>query len=307
MKCFYYYLSFLQQLPVCRTDPLEFSQTGACLSDHVHRFYGAVSDKTMRPEVRSKWGSNYYIKALWRSALKTWGLPQETQAMWRRTNHCIGTLWFTKSPTQAAAPRLIRWWMSGLPQLTTSGELARLKHFQLVSKWEPVALTNWPGWEKCVTHLLHVRGRMMEAAVSWLDQTSSFQRQDVEVIRQQNWKRTILSFSSRARDQHQVPNVLGRSEGGVRLRWPRDVRPRVWRRWAQWVFWVHLSLLPPSEDAGDTSLCQGPGLWGQWSRSWPKVTSDCLGRSSHLLWWLRHISQWLLFWLEWNRAAESPG
>ena len=41
-------------VPVCRTDPLEFSQTGACLSDHVHRFYGAVSDKTMRPEVRSK-------------------------------------------------------------------------------------------------------------------------------------------------------------------------------------------------------------------------------------------------------------
>ena len=37
---------------VCRTDPLEFSQTGACLSDHVHRFYGAVSNKTMRPEVR---------------------------------------------------------------------------------------------------------------------------------------------------------------------------------------------------------------------------------------------------------------
>ena len=35
-----------------RTDPLEFSQTGACLSDHVHRFYGAVSNKTMRPEVR---------------------------------------------------------------------------------------------------------------------------------------------------------------------------------------------------------------------------------------------------------------
>ena len=39
-------------LIVCRTDPLEFSQTGACLSDHVHRFYGAVSNKTMRPEVR---------------------------------------------------------------------------------------------------------------------------------------------------------------------------------------------------------------------------------------------------------------
>ena len=37
---------------VCRTDPLEFSKTGACLSDHVHRFYGAVSNKTMRPEVR---------------------------------------------------------------------------------------------------------------------------------------------------------------------------------------------------------------------------------------------------------------
>ena len=34
-----------------RTDPLVFSQTGPCLSDHVHRFYGAVSDRTMRPEV----------------------------------------------------------------------------------------------------------------------------------------------------------------------------------------------------------------------------------------------------------------
>jgi len=34
-----------------RTDPLMFSQTGNCLSDHVHRFYGAVSSRTMRPEV----------------------------------------------------------------------------------------------------------------------------------------------------------------------------------------------------------------------------------------------------------------
>ena len=34
-----------------RTDPLEYSKTGNCLSDHVHRFYGAVSTKTMRPEV----------------------------------------------------------------------------------------------------------------------------------------------------------------------------------------------------------------------------------------------------------------
>ena len=34
-----------------RTDPLVFSQTGPCLSDHVHRFYGAVSPRTMRPEV----------------------------------------------------------------------------------------------------------------------------------------------------------------------------------------------------------------------------------------------------------------
>ena len=34
-----------------RTDPLMFSQTGECLSDHVHRFYGAVSPVTMRPGV----------------------------------------------------------------------------------------------------------------------------------------------------------------------------------------------------------------------------------------------------------------
>jgi len=34
-----------------RTDPLMFSQTGNCLSDHVHRFYGAVSPRTMRPDV----------------------------------------------------------------------------------------------------------------------------------------------------------------------------------------------------------------------------------------------------------------
>jgi len=34
-----------------RTDPLMFSQTGECLSDHVHRFYGAASDRTMRPGV----------------------------------------------------------------------------------------------------------------------------------------------------------------------------------------------------------------------------------------------------------------
>merc|ERR1712172_27665 len=34
-----------------RTDPLMFSQTGECLSDHVHRFYGAASDLTMRPDV----------------------------------------------------------------------------------------------------------------------------------------------------------------------------------------------------------------------------------------------------------------
>merc|ERR1712055_1065163 len=34
-----------------RTDPLMYSEIGECLSDHVHRFYGAVSNKTMRPEV----------------------------------------------------------------------------------------------------------------------------------------------------------------------------------------------------------------------------------------------------------------
>ena len=36
---------------VVRTDPLMYSEIGDCLSDHVHRYYGAVSDKTMRPEV----------------------------------------------------------------------------------------------------------------------------------------------------------------------------------------------------------------------------------------------------------------
>jgi len=34
-----------------RTDPLMFSRIGKCLSDHVHRFYGAVSPRTMRPDV----------------------------------------------------------------------------------------------------------------------------------------------------------------------------------------------------------------------------------------------------------------
>jgi len=34
-----------------RTDPLMFSKIGNCLSDHVHRFYGAVSPRTMRPDV----------------------------------------------------------------------------------------------------------------------------------------------------------------------------------------------------------------------------------------------------------------
>ena len=34
-----------------RTDPLKFSQEGFCLSDHVHRFFGALSPKTLRPEV----------------------------------------------------------------------------------------------------------------------------------------------------------------------------------------------------------------------------------------------------------------
>ena len=34
-----------------RTDPLMFSTTGECLSDHVHRFYGATSGRTMRPGV----------------------------------------------------------------------------------------------------------------------------------------------------------------------------------------------------------------------------------------------------------------
>ena len=36
---------------VVRTDPLEFSEIGECLSDHVHRYYGSVSNRTMRPEV----------------------------------------------------------------------------------------------------------------------------------------------------------------------------------------------------------------------------------------------------------------
>merc|ERR1719305_349298 len=36
---------------VVRTDPLVFSEIGECLSDHVHRYYGTVSNRTMRPEV----------------------------------------------------------------------------------------------------------------------------------------------------------------------------------------------------------------------------------------------------------------
>ena len=36
---------------VVRTDPLMFSEIGECLSDHVHRFYGSVSNRTMRPDV----------------------------------------------------------------------------------------------------------------------------------------------------------------------------------------------------------------------------------------------------------------
>merc|ERR1719510_2671485 len=36
---------------VVRTDPLVFSEIGDCLSDHVHRYYGSVSNRTMRPEV----------------------------------------------------------------------------------------------------------------------------------------------------------------------------------------------------------------------------------------------------------------
>merc|ERR1719158_1904856 len=36
---------------VVRTDPLMFSEIGECLSDHVHRYYGSVSNRTMRPEV----------------------------------------------------------------------------------------------------------------------------------------------------------------------------------------------------------------------------------------------------------------
>merc|ERR1719414_1336533 len=36
---------------VVRTDPLTFSEIGECLSDHVYRYYGSVSDRTMRPEV----------------------------------------------------------------------------------------------------------------------------------------------------------------------------------------------------------------------------------------------------------------
>ena len=34
-----------------RTDPLMLSTIGECLSAHVHRFYGAASDLTMRPSV----------------------------------------------------------------------------------------------------------------------------------------------------------------------------------------------------------------------------------------------------------------
>ena len=34
-----------------RTDPTMLTQIGQCLSDHVHRYYGAVSPRTMRPDV----------------------------------------------------------------------------------------------------------------------------------------------------------------------------------------------------------------------------------------------------------------
>ena len=46
-----------------RTDPLMYSKTGDCLSDHVHRFFGAASPRTMRPglEVREKRILQYFL------------------------------------------------------------------------------------------------------------------------------------------------------------------------------------------------------------------------------------------------------
>merc|ERR1719403_208733 len=91
-----------------RTDPLMFSQTGECLSDHVHRFYGAASDRTMRPEV------SY-------SDLRN--APGNTGNV-ERTSRCTGTPPSTRWSTRTGT-RNTRSSTSGLPPPTTSGAPGR--------------------------------------------------------------------------------------------------------------------------------------------------------------------------------------
>ena len=120
-----------------RTDPLQFSQTGDCLSDHVHRFYGAASGRTMRPGVtfqagrpqparKGRDGGNCSAQTgCCDVAHRICAAPPVTPAMWRRTSRCTGTPPSTRCSTRPTIRRRTSWSRSGSHPPTTSGVPAR--------------------------------------------------------------------------------------------------------------------------------------------------------------------------------------
>ena len=142
-----YALNHQNRTVLFRTDPLHFTETGACLSDHVHRhvvkeiIWIIIILVFSRDKGSMELFQTEQCDLRW--VLRIWELLRETVGMWRRTSPSTGTPSSTRWSTRAAPAPPMRWWTSGLPLLTTSGQLEKLHPSLLVSKWKPVDQTSW--------------------------------------------------------------------------------------------------------------------------------------------------------------------
>ena len=91
-----------------RTDPLMFSKIGNCLSDHVHRFYGAVSSRTMRPDVT--------FQDL-RSATGNTGNVEENKSLYWNP-----AIYQVKNPNGAKSFEIVDVWFASAYYIFTTGQ-----------------------------------------------------------------------------------------------------------------------------------------------------------------------------------------
>merc|ERR1719209_2426248 len=197
-----------------RTDPLMFSQTGECLSDHVHRFYGAVSDLTMRPEV------SY---ANLRNASGNTGNVEENKSLYwnpaiykvvnQNSNKAYQIVDNLVSQVPVLEPRHLQ---GGQPEQQQSlPDCRRLVCFRLLH------LAHWPG------HRLSKRAEDEGKRQRGACESSSSVRRTICLRENRQWRLPgiwtlqpaaawLPSYQRlfRAGNKHQIPHLLGRRQPG---------------------------------------------------------------------------------------------